>query len=372
MPPKSASSSLAASLRLSLVPGVGPRLRQALLDRFGTAAAIFEAPEAALQGTPGIGRKISAAVARARDEIDVDAELDMCRQLGVDLLPRHDAAYPRMLAEIVDPPEVLFLRGAFEARDSMAVAIVGTRHATPYGLDQARRLAGNLARCGLTIVSGLARGIDAAAHRATLEAGGRTIAVLGGGLARIYPPEHVELAEQVAGHGAVISEMPPHFRPLAGMFPQRNRLISGLSLGVIVIEAAQRSGALITARHALEQGREVFALPGRVDNRNSRGCHRLLRDGAKLVETVEDVLEELGPMIEPLPGDEPHRLRQPAELNLNEVERRVLAAIEREQTPIDTVVATTELAASRVLAAISTLEIRRLVRRISGQWVARL
>ena len=165
--------------------------------------------------------------------------------------------------------------------DALAIGIVGTRHGTQYGLRQAERLAGGLARAGLTVISGLARGIDAAAHRGALAAGGRTIAVLASGVLNIYPPEHDKLAEEVAAHGALVSESPPGGEPLAGMFPQRNRLISGLSLGVIVVEAAERSGALITARHAMEQGREVFAVPGNVDSRASRGCHRLIRDGAQ-------------------------------------------------------------------------------------------
>ena len=361
---------LAHSLRLSLIPGVGPRLRQSLLDHFGSVDAVFEAPSEALRRVPGVGPKTAKAIARALDEIDVEAEIEHCRQLGISLVARASDAYPSWLREIPDPPEVLFVRGQLEPRDRMAVAVVGTRHASPYGVQQARRLAGQLARCGLTIVSGLARGIDAAAHRSAIEAGGRTLAVLAGGLERIYPPEHAGLADEVTAAGALLSEMPPRFRPLAGMFPQRNRLISGLSLGVVVVEAATRSGALITARHACEQGREVFAVPGRVDSRTSRGCHRLLRDGAKLVETVDDILEEIAPMIESPASGEP-ALRSPAELNLNPVERSVLEAIDHEPTPIDSLVGATGLSMPRVLAAVSALEIRRLVRRMSGQWVAR-
>ena len=186
--------------------------------------------------------------------------------------------------------------------DALSIGIVGTRHATQYGLRQAERLAGSLARAGLTIVSGLARGIDAAAHRGALAAGGRTLGVLASGVLNIYPPEHDQLANEVAACGALLSEQPARSAPLAGTFPQRNRLISGLSLGVIVVEAAERSGALITARHAMEQGREVFAMPGNVDSRCSHGCHRLIRDGAKLIETADDVLEELGPLVEATPA----------------------------------------------------------------------
>ncbi len=183
------------------------------------------------------------------------------------------------MRDLPDPPGVLFVRGTLAPSDAMAVAIVGSRHATHYGLTQAERLAGSLARAGLTVVSGLARGIDAAAHRGALAAGGRTIAVLASGVLNIYPPEHNTLAEEITQHGAVMSESPPRAEPLAGMFPQRNRIISGLSLGVLVVEASTRSGALITARHAMEQGRDVFAVPGPITSRMSHGCHRLIRDG---------------------------------------------------------------------------------------------
>ncbi len=253
---------LAAALRLSLTPGVGPRLRKALLGHFETPEAVLAAAPSELRRVPGIGAKLSQAIARANETVDVHAELDLCRQHGIELLVDVHAPYPRPLREIDDPPGLLFMKGSLLPQDEMAVAIVGSRHATQYGLAQAERLAGSLARAGLTIVSGLARGIDAAAHRGALAAGGRTIAVLGSGVLNIYPPEHQGLAEQVAARGAVLSESAPRAEPLAGVFPQRNRIISGMSLGVIVVEAALASGALITARHAMEQNREVFAVPG--------------------------------------------------------------------------------------------------------------
>ena len=223
----------------------------------------------------------------------------------------------------------------------------------------------------MTIVSGLARGIDAAAHRAALQAGGRTLAVLGSGVLNIYPPEHGPLAEEIRGRGALISENPPFSEPQSGVFPQRNRLISGLTLGVIVVEAAERSGALISARHAMEQGREVFAVPGRVDSRTSRGCHRLIRDGAKLVECVEDVLDEFGPLVEATPRPDGTVMHHPAELQLNELELQVLNAIPSEATSIDQIVATSGLPVQRVLATISVLEMRSLIRRVSGNSVMR-
>ena len=267
---------------------------------------------------------------------------------------------------------MLFLRGDLKSADQLAIGIVGTRHGSGYGLRQAERLAGSLARAGLTIVSGLARGIDAAAHRGALQAGGRTIGVLASGVLNIYPPEHDRLAEEVVAQGALLSEAPPHAQPLSGAFPQRNRLISGLTLGVIIVEAAERSGALITARHAMEQGREVFAVPGQVDMRTARGCHRLIRDGAKLVETADDVLEELGPLVEATAGEDGRVVHHPAELMLNELEQQVLAAIGGEATSVDQIVATSGLPVARVLSTLSVLEMRRLVRRLSGTTVARM
>ncbi|MBI2824581.1 MAG: DNA-protecting protein DprA [Planctomycetia bacterium] len=363
---------LHSALRLAMVPGIGPRLTVALLDRFGTAADVLAAPPSELRGVQGIGRKLSQAIAEAREQVDADSEIELCRGAGIAILTPRTTGYPRLLREIPDPPGVLFARGAVETRDSLAMAIVGSRHATPYGLATAERLAGSLARAGLTIVSGLARGIDAAAHRGALAAGGRTIAVLGSGLLNIYPPEHKDLAEEVVAHGAMLSEAPPRSQPLSGAFPQRNRLISGLSLGVIVVEASNHSGALITARHATEQGRDVFAVPGRVDSRMSHGCHRLIRDGAKLVESAEDVLEELGPLVEATSDADGQSVHHPAELLLNDLERQVLAAIGIDPTTIDQVVSTSALPTPQVLSTVSVLEMRHLVRRVSGNLVARV
>ncbi|HVX15583.1 MAG TPA: DNA-processing protein DprA [Pirellulales bacterium] len=363
---------LGQTLRLSLVPGVGPRLRQALLARFGSPAAIFAAAPSDLRAVQGIGTKLASAIRRAAEEIDVAAEMEFCRRQGVDIVVQGSAGYPRALEEIPDPPGVLFVRGAIEPRDALGIALVGSRHATRYGLMVAERLAGSLARAGLTVISGLARGIDAAAHQGALAAGGRTLAVLGSGVLNIYPPEHVELAVQVMAHGAIVGEAPVRSAPLSGAFPQRNRLISGMSLGVIVVEAALQSGALITARHAMEQGREVFAVPGPIDSRTSRGCHRLIRDGAKLVETADDVLEELGPLVAAAQRDDGPPVHHPAELLLNDTEQRVLAAIGTDTTAIDQVIADCGLPTPQVLATISALEMRRLVKRVSGNYVARV
>jgi DNA processing protein len=358
-------------VRLSLVSGVGPLLRKALLERFDTAGAVLAASEDELQRVDGIGPKTAARIAAARDQIDAEAELRLAAAHGIDVLTEADAAYPRPLRQIHDPPGVLFRRGRHEPHDELAVAIVGTRHATRYGLAQAERLAGSLVRTGFTVVSGLARGIDAAAHRGALAAGGRTIAVLASGLLEIYPPEHARLAEEVQASGYLLSESPPRMIPLSGAFPQRNRIISGLCVGTIVVEAPDRSGALITARHAYEQGREVFAVPGPIDSRMSRGCHALIKDGAKLIESIDDVLAELGPLADRVERAGGTPVAHPAELVLNEVEQQVLAVIDSSPISIDAVAANCGLAVHRVLSTLSVLEMRRLVRRTSGTQVVR-
>lgn len=365
------SDTLDDLLRLSMIEGVGPIMRKKLLARFGSVADILSAPLAELRQIQGIGPKTAQAIASARSEIDVSAELAACSKAGYNLIGERDERYPKLLREIPDPPGLLFVHGELRQEDSLAIAIVGTRHATQYGLRQAERLATGLTRAGITIVSGLARGIDTAAHQAALAANGRTVAVLGSGLLNLYPPENAGLAAEIATHGAVISESPCNTPPLSGLFPQRNRVITGLSLGVIVVEAPLRSGALVSAQHAMEQGREVFAVPGRVDNRTSRGCHRLIRDGAKLVESVEDVLEELGPLANATPSRDGRLLRNPAELQLNVQEQAVLTVIQDSPTSIDEVVQRSGLPVNRVLATISVLEMRKLVRRISGNFVAR-
>ncbi|NLF73144.1 MAG: DNA-protecting protein DprA [Candidatus Anammoximicrobium sp.] len=370
-PEPDSRDALASDLRLALTPGVGPVTRRALLERFGSAEAVLAAPPSQLREVPGVGVKLARQIVAANDEIDVNKELQLCREHGITILGDTDPAYPRLLREIHSPPAFLFIHGELRPEDALAVAIVGTRHATSYGRQTAEHLAAGLARAGLTIVSGLARGIDAVAHRAALQAGGRTLAVLGSGVLNIYPPEHKTLAEEIRGRGALISENPPLSEPQSGVFPQRNRLISGLTLGVIVVEAAERSGALISARHAMEQGREVFAVPGRVDSRTSRGCHRLIRDGAKLVECVEDVLDEFGPLVEATPRPDGTVMHHPAELQLNELELQVLNAIAAEPTSIDQIVASSGLPVQRVLATISVLEMRSLIRRVSGNSVMR-
>jgi len=354
-----------------LVPGVGPRIFNELLDHLGSAENVLRATANELNSVPGVGSKLSRAIAAAQ-QIELVPILEDCERHSIGILDRHGENYPPLLNQIHDPPNILYQQGELLPEDEVAIAVVGTRHASHYGKTVAQRLARGLASSGITVVSGLARGIDAVAHRAALAAGGRTVAVLGSGLLDIYPAEHEELAREIGQQGALLSELPPRSPPRRSAFPQRNRIVSGLSLGVVVVEAAERSGALISARLAMEQDREVFAVPGRVDSRLSRGCHRLIRDGAKLVETVEDILEELGPLSVPTVHSDGRELRHPAELKLTDQEQLVLQAIGAESTQLDQVVAVTGLPVARVLSTISVLEIRRLVRRASGTTFSRV
>ena len=369
-------SDLLDLIRLTSVPGVGPRTSRALLTRFGSAGAVLRAPEAAVREVAGVGSRLAGKIARSEYEIDAVAELLLCRKLGVTPVAQGTDLYPPSLNEIPDPPALIYVRGSIEPVDHLAVAIVGSRKCTSYGLRIAEKLATSLARVGLTVVSGLARGIDAAAHRGAMAGGGRTLAVLANGLSQVYPPEHDKLADQVAASGALIAESPMRQGPLAGLFPQRNRIISGLSLGVVVVEATPRSGSLSTASHATEQNREVFAVPGPVDSLPSRGCHHLIRDGARLVETVDDILEELGPRVRLIrPTSEPAipdlSPTSAAELSLNDLERQLLGQLNDRPTSVDQLIAATGLSASQAMATLSLLEMRRLVKRLPGPQFAR-
>jgi DNA processing protein len=368
---------LRSHVRLACVPGIGSRLRRLLLERFGTPEGVFAASPDEIASVGRIGRKLATMIPTLADSAVADDVIALCRKRSVDILLDGTATYPALLSRIDDPPGLLFVRGTLLPQDSLSVAIVGARHATAYGLKVAEQLGAGLARAGYTVVSGLARGIDAAAHRGAMNAGGRTIAVLGSGVLNVYPPEHADLAREVIDSGALISELPPLTEPNVGTFPQRNRIVSGLSLGVVVVQAADRSGALITARLATEQGREVFAVPGPIDCRMSRGCHGLIRDGAKLVESVDDILEEFGPLFETATTAEGRAVKSAAELQLGDIERQVLDACDAlaggatKPVSIDDIVDRSGLAASQVLATVGVLEMRRLIRRLPGNQIAR-
>ena len=318
-----------------------------------------------------MGPQLGQAVATARQAELAERIISCCHAERIEILIPDDSRYPALLNEIHDPPGILFCRGKLESRDALSIAIVGMRRASQYGLRTARRLSEQLSQTGFTIVSGLARGIDGAAHRGALSTGGRTLAVLGSGLLNIYPTEHRELAADISERGALLSEFPPHSDPRRGAFPQRNRLITGLCLGVIVVEAAHRSGALISARHAMEQGREVLAVPGRIDSHHARGCHLLLKDGATLVESASDVVQSLGPLAHPVSDQLGRPLLHPRELELNCQEQAVLNLVGEQATSIDLIVQRSGLPAARVLATVSALEMYQLLERLSGHYVVR-
>ncbi|QDU53565.1 DNA-processing protein DprA [Gimesia panareensis] len=373
MPTESSESeqSLLDQIQLNLIQGVGPRIRRTLLEQFGSPGRILNAPRQDLLNVPGIGDKLANAIIYRTSKSTAEEELQRCREAGYQILFEESDNYPSLLREMPDPPALLYCKGSILPEDELAVAIVGSRKCTHYGLQQAEKIAGALARSGVTVVSGLARGIDQAAHRGALKSGGRTIAVMATGLSHIYPPEHQELSEQVAEQGALVTEFPLDQAPVAGLFPQRNRIISGLSMGVLLIEAGRKSGALHTARHAYEQGRDVFAIPGRIDHPASAGCHDLIRDGAMLVRSVEDVLEGLSPAKTPVKVSENREVHTPRELSLSDFERDVLNLVTLEPQHLNEIVESSNLDSSRILSTLTVLEMRKVVKRLPGGYLVR-
>ena len=370
--PNTSDAEILDAMRLNLVPGIGPRLQRELLDVFETPASVFAAKRNDLLLVPGIGAKLADSILRSRDSDRPATELARCRESGIRVLLRGMPEYPRLLSEICDAPQLLYCKGEILPRDNLAISIVGSRRCSIYGRQQAERLGASLARAGFTVVSGLARGIDAAAHRGAISAFGRTIAVMATGVQKIYPPEHAELSLEIAENGAVVSEFPLDQRPTPGMFPQRNRIISGLCCGTLVIEATRKSGALHTCRHAMEQGREVFALPGRVDSLSSDGCHELIRDGVTLVRHADDILEALGPLVEPVQRETGEQVHSPRELTLNEREREVLNLVHTDPMQVDEVLRSTDIAPPTVLSTLTILEMKRLVSRLPGGMIVRV
>jgi DNA processing protein len=331
---------------------------------FGSALRAWASSPEALRQATRIGPATAEAMARFPWVQKLREEQARVELAGVGVVVWGDPEYPARLQTIASAPPVLYVRGSLEAGDDAAVAIVGSRHATAYGEAVARELATELTRRGLIIVSGLARGIDAAAHRGALAAGGRTLAVLGSGLDEIYPPEHRGLADEVATSGALLSEFPLGTSPLKPHFPRRNRIISGLSLGVVVVEAGVGSGALITAHHALEQGREVFAVPGRVHARYSEGCNRLIKAGAKLVENWEDVFVELVPAIK---GRGRVRPAEPPRPVLTADEQQLFDLLADEPLHIDQFIVMSGWGGGRVASVLVGLEMKGVIRQVKGK-----
>jgi DNA processing protein len=343
---------------------IGPVRLRALLDACGDIEAAWNASESELRAT-GLEARALANLLEARARMDPEEELGRVTSLGYTVVTWEDEDYPARLLEIEAPPPVLYLWGSFVPQDRWAAAIVGTRHPTPYGTAVARDLAAVLASGGVTVVSGLARGIDAAAHQAALEAGGRTLAVLGSGLDRLYPSEHRHLAEAITQRGTVVTDYPLGTAPEAGNFPPRNRIISGLAMAVVIVEAGEGSGALITADFAAEQGREVFAVPGSIYQRTSRGTHLLIRSGARPLVALEDVLEALN--LEAVSRQEAVSEALPQD----ETEARVLAALTHEPVHVDEVQARCGLPAAQVSASLAMLELKGRARQVGGMQYVR-
>jgi DNA processing protein len=373
-----ADADLEAWLTLVLVPGLGPRRIGKLLGAFGTAQAACAAPAESLRALGMTAPMIEAL--RKPDGRAMAAALSWAEHEHANVLTLHDARYPPLLAEIPSPPPVLFVRGNLALLGEPQLAIVGSRNPTPGGVQTTQAFASHLASLGLVITSGLASGIDAAAHAGALERGS-TIAVLGTGPDRVYPGSNRALARRIASEGAVVSEFPPGFGPHASHFPRRNRTISGLSLGVLVTEAAPRSGSLITARHAAEQGREVFAIPGSIHNPLARGCHALIRDGAKLIDRVDLLLEELAPRLsgylsENAALDQPAargehdsaaaNLALPSTTTLDADYRRLLECMGQDPVAPDELVERSGLAAQEVSSMLLLLELQGHVSCLPG------
>jgi len=344
----------------NIVPGVGPVRFRRLLDYFGEAQRAWQASASELTRA-GLDSKTAESVVATRQRVNLERELERLAQQGVQVLTWEDDGYPRLLKEIHAPPPLLYVKGHLSPADDLAVAIVGTRRATVYGKEVTARLAGDLARNRVTVVSGLAKGIDALAHRATLDAGGRTIAVLGSGMDIIYPPEHARLAREIVERGALVTDYPLGTQPEAGNFPPRNRIISGLALGTVIVEAGEGSGALITADYALEQNREVFAVPGNITSPRSRGCNRLIqRSGAKLVMDVADILEELNLTMAA------QQLEMRAILPENEVEAALLQHISTEPVHVDEIGREAGLPIATVSSTLAMMELKGMVRQVGG------
>jgi len=380
--PRQSAEEVKKWLRLNLTDQVGAVTFKRLLEAFGSVDKALGATAGQLMGVEGIGAKTANQIAGSRDCVEVDKEWSLAEKLGVTIITLDSAEYPSMLKQIYDPPPVLYVKGDLQRQDQLAAAIVGSRHCSQYGREQASRFAHMLAAAGLTVVSGLARGIDTAAHRGALAAKGRTLAVQGCGLAKVFPEENLDLANEIVHSGALLSELPLEYEPLSSMFPARNRIISGLSLGTLVVEAAHRSGAMITAKFALEQNREVMALPGRVDCPTSAGPHRLLRDGATLVERVEDIMDAIGSVgqilkshtlatEEQTESDLEPKLFAENLPGLSASEIAILDAMERETIHIEQIIEKTSLSAAQVNSSLTSLQLKGIIQQQPGGFYRR-
>ncbi len=363
-------------LALKLVPGVGPKTFIRLVEHFGGPREVLGASRSELAHVKGIGKKVVDNIALRKFEKDPERELEAISKRGIKLVCLNDDEYPKNLCEIHDPPPVLFVHGELSVRDVVSVAVVGSRSASYQGMAFTKKLCADLARHGMVVVSGFARGIDTAAHTGCVEGGGRTIAVLGCGLDVDYPRQNRELRKRIVATGALVTEFPLGTEPEAKNFPSRNRIISGIALGVIVVEAGKRSGSLITARLALEQNREVFAVPGSVRNFRSLGPNWLIKQGAKLVESANDVIEELAPMLRQPAKEQPSEALESAAVtaqkSLSTTEREILDLLESEPMLLDDMVRILNQEVNVLAGILSRLEIMGLVKQLPGKHFCRV
>ena len=340
-----------------------------MVAALGSPEAIFAASEDELARIPGVGREAVRSIVDDGPKVDPAAEEKKAAKQGIRIVTFIDDEYPEALKEIHDPPLALYIKGNITPADKHALAIVGTRHATHYGSSVADRLAYGLSKAGFTIISGLARGIDTVAHQAALKAGGRTLGVLGGAIDQFYPRENRELGDRMAAQGAVISEYPLGRPPDRQTFPYRNRIVAGMTMGLIVVEAGEKSGAVITANAALEQGRHVFAVPGRIDNPAARGCHALIKTGAKLVETIDDIIDDLQMLIPKKIDQQASNLKKTPDLMLSPEEAAIVKALGGCGRQVDELARDCGLSAARLNSILLGLEMKRIVKTLPGRLV---
>ena len=375
--PESNSVDIEKWLSLIRANNVGPTTFAKLLKHFGSVDRVLGLSVGELTAIDGIGVKIAEQIARTRDKFDTTAELELAEKLGVWIINFDDKRYPPVLKQIYDPPPVLYIKGSLTRGDNLAVAIVGSRRCSLYGREQSSRFAYLLGSAGFTICSGMAYGIDTAAHRGALSAEGRTIAVQGCGLANVFPPENKKLFELISESGCCISELPLRYEPLPENFPPRNRIIAGLSLGTIVIEAGFGSGALITATSALENNREVMAVPGKIDSPLSKGSHLLMKQGAKLIDSIDDITDALGHIGQQLKDHTAdaaekscEKVESPlfdiAELKLSDSERAIYNCLDTEPVHLEQIIETTDLGVGSINAGLISLRLKGLIRQLPG------
>jgi DNA processing protein len=360
-----------ACIALNMLPTVGPVRLRKLLAVFHEPQNILAAKRADLRKVEGVGTEVADQISNWESTVDLAAELKRVREFGASVITQESPSYPKSLREIHAPPIVLYVWGELQDRDQHAIGIIGARRTTHYGAESAKKLAYQIAYAGLTVISGLARGIDTAAHQGALAAKGRTVAVLGAGLAKLYPPENQALAEKIRdGNGAVVSEFSMEIEPDRQTFPMRNRIISGWSHGILVVEAGLNSGALITAAQAIEQNRSVYAVPGHINAPSAMGSNRLIQQGAKLVMSAADILDDLQILL-PETRPSPEAAARPLP-ELSDDERRVYDAIDSSETPIDQIAAKCDLPSGTVSSTLLRLELKHLVKQLPGKYFVKL